>query len=392
MVKAQRMKYLFLLLSFIFLNHAFCFELKGIMVDAADKTPLPYANVYLKNQLRGTITNADGFFALQFSSSQFDSVVFGYLGYETEVISTDSFSKNGINTVIIHLVKKAVKLPEIIISPAFAIHLVRKAIFAIPFNYSTNSIYRNAFYRESIFSGIDSNYEVNEAIIVSYNSSIHTDINKDQVYLSKGRTMSNIDSSNNSYRISILGGPFSGQNIDPIRNNANFIQLAKLSQFNYYYLGTTVYNNLECYWVSFEKKNAAGYRGELIIDKNSLAFVKIKANYSASKPNSNSLLGFQLKEKEIIIDYKLINNKWELSYLSNASKIDLKHSNGNSNQIKILMHYLVTSEATKEDIATLKPLNRNWSLPTQKGQYDSQFWKNYQIILPEKSWITAIND
>jgi len=57
--------------------------IKGIVLDSATFAPLPYVNVRIKNQNRGTTTDVKGNFAL--TANRTDTLIFSFLGYSDVV-------------------------------------------------------------------------------------------------------------------------------------------------------------------------------------------------------------------------------------------------------------------------------------------------------------------
>lgn len=90
------MKPLFLLLL-TWLSGSFVayaqFEVKGIVINNQDQTPLPGANVFLANTTKGTQTSADGTFSLRnIPAGKFELVV-SYIGFEKLVIPLQAESR-----------------------------------------------------------------------------------------------------------------------------------------------------------------------------------------------------------------------------------------------------------------------------------------------------------
>jgi iron complex outermembrane receptor protein len=62
-------------------------ELSGIVVDMDSNTPLPFANVLLKDSQRGAISNREGEFRLDLRKNSASILIISYLGYETVEIT-----------------------------------------------------------------------------------------------------------------------------------------------------------------------------------------------------------------------------------------------------------------------------------------------------------------
>ncbi len=61
-------------------------NIKGRVVDAESRMPLPFVNVLLKNTNIGVTTNDDGFFNMESICLADDQVIFSYIGYESQTI------------------------------------------------------------------------------------------------------------------------------------------------------------------------------------------------------------------------------------------------------------------------------------------------------------------
>jgi hypothetical protein len=75
----------------------FCFgqiDLKGVVIDAKTKEPLPYVNYTVSSSIGGT-TDDSGRFEF-FVNAKTDSVIFTYLGYKDEVLKKRFFKKDSI--------------------------------------------------------------------------------------------------------------------------------------------------------------------------------------------------------------------------------------------------------------------------------------------------------
>jgi hypothetical protein len=69
-------------------------ELKGVVIDAKTKEPLPYVN-YIISSTTGGMTDDSGRFEIT-ASAKTDSVIFTYLGYKDEVLKKRFFKKDSI--------------------------------------------------------------------------------------------------------------------------------------------------------------------------------------------------------------------------------------------------------------------------------------------------------
>lgn len=82
----------YILFSFISLLTYSQYELKGIVIDAKTKEPLPYVNYSTSSSVGGT-TDDSGRFSFMVNSKT-DSVVFSYLGYKDEAVKRRFFNRD----------------------------------------------------------------------------------------------------------------------------------------------------------------------------------------------------------------------------------------------------------------------------------------------------------
>lgn len=108
-----------------FLLFLFCFSwswvqaqktFKGQVLDATDQSALEGVSVYFDGSSLGTITNAQGYFELQYPTSLNAPLVISYLGYATRSIEDLQQLKEGV-TAKIYLEELAVALEEVVLEP-----------------------------------------------------------------------------------------------------------------------------------------------------------------------------------------------------------------------------------------------------------------------------------
>ena len=59
-------------------------QINGLVTSEKDE-PLPYVNIYLKNNARGTTTNGDGIYQLDIPAPGTYTLVFQFLGYHLAI-------------------------------------------------------------------------------------------------------------------------------------------------------------------------------------------------------------------------------------------------------------------------------------------------------------------
>jgi hypothetical protein len=90
------------------------FYVKGKVVDAANQQPLAGASVFGLNTTIGTITNANGEFAMRLPNGGYDLIV-SYTGYESHNMRISNGQKNT-DSLLIQLSQKDKSLSEVVVS------------------------------------------------------------------------------------------------------------------------------------------------------------------------------------------------------------------------------------------------------------------------------------
>lgn len=87
--------------------------LVGKVVDSETSEPVPFANVFVRSSMNGTVTDFDGIFRLRIAAGT-DSVTFKDLGYRERTLPLGAF---GADTLVVALVPLNVALDEIKVRP-----------------------------------------------------------------------------------------------------------------------------------------------------------------------------------------------------------------------------------------------------------------------------------
>lgn len=110
------MKYFFLFFLFILSLKGIC-QLQGTVLDKETNNQIPFANVWIENEIIGTTSDRNGIF--RFSESyKGKNLIISAVGYESRCIIIDSLSLK------ILLVPKIYLIPEIIVTPKKKTELV----------------------------------------------------------------------------------------------------------------------------------------------------------------------------------------------------------------------------------------------------------------------------
>jgi hypothetical protein len=86
--------------------------IEGYVLDKANQAPLVGANVFAIDSSYGTITNIEGYFALQIKK-QTESIIIKYLGYQDTIVSINSFLNSSSSEIFLSPVSNLAKEVEI---------------------------------------------------------------------------------------------------------------------------------------------------------------------------------------------------------------------------------------------------------------------------------------
>ena len=138
----------FLLLLFVVLQTSFvqAQEVKAQVLDAANKQPIPYANVIFAEN-RGLVTNDEGFFSYNSEDEKLPELIkISSLGYEQLEVAPEKISGG-----IIYLTPKTIELGEVFLSNKnlSAKEIIEKVKEEVSNNYNFDNSRKRVFLRQS---------------------------------------------------------------------------------------------------------------------------------------------------------------------------------------------------------------------------------------------------
>lgn len=173
-------------------------EISNQVVDFFKDEPIESASVYIKSTAIGTVTNADGKFALRIPKENVsDTLVVSSIGYSTEKIPLDQYDESE----PIYLVEAVASLDEVVLEaevrPTTGNDIVLKAIEELPLTMPDSSYIQKGFLRHKERNKKEFKWLIESAISV-YDSSYavpakkHLKVNVDQ--MRKSYDLRDIDS------------------------------------------------------------------------------------------------------------------------------------------------------------------------------------------------------
>jgi len=138
--------------------------IKGKVVDAQTKEPLPYANIVLLSKNKGVTTGENGVYIFNISGETDDYLLISYLGYTAQKISLKQYSNTVDYELDIELVENSSLIDEVILDVKKAKYTSSKKIgvdkhlfkfsTSVPYGYERCVLMKNPNFREGKIDGL----------------------------------------------------------------------------------------------------------------------------------------------------------------------------------------------------------------------------------------------
>jgi len=374
--------------------------ISGHVYDAETKSFMPYANIASQSNSIGTATNLFGEFKLFIpNNSKKDSLIVSFIGYKSKFIAVPNTSQ----TIDVTLEKEQTELDEVILKGFTAETIVKKAIDQIPQNYFNEPYISRGFYRVS--SQKDQQYiHLSEAVFDVYHSK--TDKPYRQFRLDKKRSIKDEEASKG---IDLGLSPTGVYGFDIVNNidDSDFLNKKGLKEHSFKIDGHIMVNGNEAYKVSFDqiKSNISGYKGTMLIDKSSFAFLyfdfglspKGIQNFKYGDAGLRALMkiigiNITMSKNQYQIEYKKIGAHYYLNKVGNDAVLHFKSDRNHYNfKADTRVDYIVNSNRfdSVKRFSNEETLKNGKLIEEQNSNLDPDFWRDYTIILPTHDF-TAI--
>lgn len=370
------------------------YKIEGIITDS-EKHAIPYVNISIKGTSIGTMTNDDGAFTINVSEEFIDdTIVVSHIGYETQYFMPD----------LQNLIKRNIELKEVMysldevsISPIDAFSIIQKAIIQIPNNYPSTQYESEAFYREVVTENRKYIEYAEGLIAILHNPFDPIEKKEDLIKLIQSRKKKNdIEEYELSRKTSNpIGGPVSCIKYNSIKNHPSFLKPNAMELYNYDLIDIIEHSGREVYIIEFDQNDDVKkslYKGTIYIDKESLAFIHLNFGKSPKgigyalprgfpkammKLFSMSMVG---TDRKVIVNYKLYYDTW---YLSSINYIEVASFIRNEKPYDIVStkNLVITNINSEIKNLYLKgEVLKSGEFKDQIGEYDEDFWGNYNII------------
>lgn len=376
----------------------------GMVKDKQNKKALENVNVSVHGSNIGTVTNAEGEFALKLKKTDAPSELeISHIGYANSHVSIE---KEAPAKLTVWMTPHANLLNEVVVYANDPRMIVEKAISKIPQNYSDKRDMLTGFYRETVQKG-RRYIGISEAVLdVSKTAYTNRNINYDKVRVMKGRRLLSQKASD-TLAVKVVGGPNLSVTLDVVKNSDALLDFAELNNYEFWMAESVLIDNRMQYVINFRPKVILMYAllyGKLYIDRERLSFTRVEMSLdmqNKSKATTAILykkpLGLRFKPQELsyLITYKNIDGRTYLNYIRNTIrfKCDWKRKLF-STSYAITSEMVVTDrkEGSLETIPNKEAFSLNQIFYDKVDEYWHEgFWGNYNIIEPTESLEHAVD-
>lgn len=371
------------------------YTINGKLFDRTTNEAIAFASVYLSELPIGTVTNQEGDFSLNIPKSDLSrSICFSHIGYFNEEFNLDLLSENHYH---FSLEPKIIPLQELVVKAIDPLLIFSKMQEHKDLNYYEKAINQVVFYREGI-NKRESAIDLTEGVLEIYKTAFSSSRN-DQAKLIKMRRITSKEN-NDTIFTKLKSGISACLELDIIKNPPEFIDATNTSYFNYRFCDLTSIDNRPIYVICFEPKyklEKAHFVGELYIDAENYALVK--AVFGLNPKYAEDATSLFVIKKSRNLNIKLQNLEYSVHYKqNNDGKYYVNHIRGDlffkvkkkkklfSTQINPWFE-MVCCKIESENASSF-PMKERFSVTNIFSEtmypYDVDFWKNFNVILPER--------
>jgi hypothetical protein len=355
--------------------------ISGRVTDAETKEFLPFASVWIKGKTIGTITNAQGDFDFHIPAEfKNETLVISMLGYKDFESVVTSLNVN--ESLTIALENSLVLLNEIVIRDSLTGgDILQHALSRIEENYPMQPFLMEGFYRD--IKKVGGTYiSLLEAAVDIYDESYKRPRNqhklREGVRLREVRTSIGYENKFTSFfdQDNLLEDLLLHNTIRyrQIEDREEMYAIMKRDRDSYY-------NGNEIFVISYSGE----YFLKIFVEKSdySIIHLEFERNGSDKIPGRKKNMSSRFTGIKKTIDFKRIEGKMYLNYISVTSKIDWYDTK--TNEVKfntelfqqLLINHVIPN--TDEEIGSVEKMS-TYGLQYQHGTYNKKFWSKYNVI------------
>lgn len=377
-------------------------KLSGIIVEGKNDDPIPYASLTIAGESVGTMSNIDGRFDFIIPGRFRDrKISIRCMGFATRELTHEEIKRKS----KIKLEPLTIHLREVVVKPVDVSDVLRNFRNNIDKNYELSTQLMITFYRETIKRD-DQYIGVWEAIMEMLKSSYSSD-GTDRVRFLKGRK-SNFGKTFKDVSLKIQGGPWYITTLDIVRNLESFLDPQFENIYRYRFEQPEMYNGRVTWVIKFSRKEDVDfpcYSGKILIDADSYALVNAEfgLDKKSLKMNGDTFIkkephGFTTRPEaaEYSVNYRIVNGRWQFYSARTDVIFKVKQNKDNfKTEYRSVSDILVTQQYTFPRKARFGPeglFRVDDIFADIIGQYDPEFWGNYNVIKPDDDLSKALRE
>lgn len=355
--------------------------ISGKVTDAATKEALPFASVWIKGKTIGTITNAQGDFDFHIPGDLVQEILvvsmLGYKNFESPVNAI-----NSTEPLLVALENSSTLLNEVIIRDSLTGgSILERALSRIEENYPMQPFLMEGFYRD--IKKVGGTYiSLLEAAVEIYDENYKRPRNphklREGVRLLEVRNSVGYENKFTSF--------FDQDNLLEDMLLHNTIRYRQIEARDEMYAvmkreRDSYYNGNEIFVITYSGE----YFLKIFVEKAdySIIHLEFEINGSDEIPGRKKNMSSRFTGIKKTIDFKRIDGKMYLNYISVTSKVDwydnkTKEVKFNTELLQqLLVNHVIPN--TDEAIGSVEKMS-NYGLQYQTKGYNKKFWNKYNVI------------
>jgi hypothetical protein len=355
----------------------------------------------LKGKNIGTVSNNEGLFRISISkSNRQDTISVSYIGYTSKSVPVSEALNHAANIVMEPML---VLIDPVEVMSVDARKFIQEALDNIRANYFTKPCMMTAFFRESIREN-DVYKTICEAVVDISKSSYNSAIYNDQAKLFIGRKSETYEKTDR-FKFKIEGGIINCIWLDIIKERGSFLSEEFMDDYYYWFEKIIDNDGRRIYVIGFDQKDRVEYplyRGYLYFDAETKALVSAKFGLSARGMSHATQLLIKKTpirynvtpiSAEYLVNYRQINGKWCLSNIKGVVTFKVRNNKLFFNNIYTSISELVVTDIDTENSKRFdrSEIAKSSDILVESIRaYDNSFWGSYNVIVPEKPLMDAI--
>jgi hypothetical protein len=351
--------------------------LRGQVVDAETRQPIPNAQVGVADNRIGTSTNEDGRFALNIPAAllgaRLEVALLGYRKYTRALPPLPG------PELRVELRISPAALGEVQVTGS-VLGIVREAVARIPRNYPVRPTQLTGFYRESDNDPAGQPRYLAEGLVLAFKESYNKRTAEGEIQIKQSRKV-DLRRDRQPIRIDWAGGPFIAHMGDFVHRRSDFIDAAHFKDYDYRLAPGSTFQDRPVYVITFGPKagnRRAAFEGRMYIEQDSYAFLGAEWHYTPAGLRCG--VRDVADSRSMRVAYQPYAGRWHLKsvWWQTEAKLPV------GPPLKFFGEFLTTAIDTAQ---TARPGYTERAqlydvFLRNKVAYDSAFWQGHTTLLP----------